>query len=297
MKRVKSLVLFLAFTLVAVSAYAKGEQYLVAGSGWDKIAIIDKESKSITWAYPVPSGGECNSVVFTKGGTIAFAYSTGARAVDITGRTLWDYKADSGYEIQSIVQMGSNFALGICGTPAKIVVLDRFGKEVSTTSFDTGIKNAHSQFRQIRVTPNKTFLVPMLSGELREYAVDGTMLNSWKPGGGLFSVTQLKNGNYLLPQGDSHSFIEFDPKTSTVVNKYDSEWTEGVKLGFVGQLIRYDDGRTILANWLLHGGDKSQPKLMELSSDGKVLWFIDKNDKEIGAISAVEPVKKGKLSK
>lgn len=40
--------------LSSVNLFAKGEQYLVAGSGWDKVAIIDRDTKAPVWMTVLP---------------------------------------------------------------------------------------------------------------------------------------------------------------------------------------------------------------------------------------------------
>lgn len=287
----------LSFAIVfPATLFARGEKYLVSGSGWDKIAIIDRDTKAPVWMTTIPDGGECNSVVYTKHGAVAFTYSRGARKVDMTNMVLWDYKVQAPREVQSIVEHKGKFILGVCGNPASIVVLDRFGDERKVINFDAGTTNPHGQFRQIRVSEEGNYLVPLLSGKVLVLSPEGELLKTHQVGGVLFSLTQLPDGNWLLPQGDSHSYVEYDPVAEKIVRKFTSDDIEGVKLGFVAQLIRYNDGRTLICNWLRHGGDKTQPMLLEVDSQGKVLWSVDKNDKGIGDISTVCPLK-GKFSK
>ncbi len=289
MKHIRK-ILFLSLALFCSSSlFAKGEQYLVSGSGWDKVAIIDSETKRPVWVASLPEGGECNSVVYTKNGAVAFSYSRGAQMVDMTGRVLWDYKVDEGEEVQSIVEHKGKFILGVCGNPSSIVVLDRFGGEKSVIEFETGIKQPHAQFRQIRVASNGNYLIPLLNGKVMELNEEGECVKTYEVGGGLFSLTQLPDGKWLVPQGDAHSFVEYDPQKGEVVKKYTSE-DVGIKLGFVAQVVRYKDGNTLVCNWLRHGGDKTQPMLFLLDAQNNVVWSVDKSDKGIGDISAVEPV-------
>lgn len=291
MKIVRTTLMVSLALLSSVNLFAKGEQYLVAGSGWDKVAIIDRDTKAPVWMTVLPEGGECNSVVYSKArGTVAYSYSRGARSVDMTNMLLWDYKVEAPREVQSIVEHKGKYVLGVCGNPAAIVVLDRFGGEKKVIEFDAGEKNPHGQFRQIRVSPEGNYLVPLLSGKVLVINPDGEVIKTHEVGGALFSLTQLPDGNWLLPQGDAHSYVEYDPGSEQIVERVTSDDIENVKLGFVAQLIRYKDGRTLICNWLRHGGDKRQPMLMEVDADGKVLWSVGRSDKGIGDISAVVPL-------
>lgn len=61
----KRILFFLCFTLplfLNISGKNKAEKLLLGGSGWNKIVIIDKDSKQIEWEHPLQKGWECNSV-------------------------------------------------------------------------------------------------------------------------------------------------------------------------------------------------------------------------------------------
>ena len=65
----KNFILLVALFLVAPFAQGSSPQHLlVGGSGWNKIAIINKDTKEIVWEYPLEKGWECNSVAATKAG-------------------------------------------------------------------------------------------------------------------------------------------------------------------------------------------------------------------------------------
>ena len=78
----KNFILLVALFLVAPFAQGSSPQHLlVGGSGWNKIAIINKDTKEIVWEYPLEKGWECNSVAATKAGEILFSYSKGAKMI------------------------------------------------------------------------------------------------------------------------------------------------------------------------------------------------------------------------
>lgn len=55
----KNFILLVALFLVAPFAQGSSPQHLlVGGSGWNKIAIINKDTKEIVWEYPLEKGWE-----------------------------------------------------------------------------------------------------------------------------------------------------------------------------------------------------------------------------------------------
>ena len=68
--------------VTATSCEKKTEKLLLGGSGWNKIVIIDKNTKQVEWEHPLEKGWECNSAVATPDGNILFAYARGAKLID-----------------------------------------------------------------------------------------------------------------------------------------------------------------------------------------------------------------------
>lgn len=56
---IKNLVLlFVLFCLSPIVQSKSPQHLLLGGSGWNKIAIINKETKEIVWEYPLEKGWE-----------------------------------------------------------------------------------------------------------------------------------------------------------------------------------------------------------------------------------------------
>lgn len=278
--------------LISSDVFA-GDGLLVGGSGWNKIAIIDKDTKSPYWIFQIPNGGECNSVVYTKSGNIAFTFSKGVAMVNQDAKIMFEILAKSGEEIQSITEIKGGFLVGICGNPSRILELNKFGDIKKEITYDLGIANPHSQHRQIKKTSRGTYIIPVTgAGKVLELDGTGKVIRDVKIKGVPFSVSELSNGNWLIPCGDAGYFVEVNPKTGDVVKKVDSETIGGgIKLGFVAEVVRLKNGNTLVCNWLGHGGDSSQPILFELNPENKVIWRVENNSADLGAISAVCPVK------
>lgn len=198
---IKNLVLlFVLFCLSPIVQSKSPQHLLLGGSGWNKIAIINKETKEIVWEYPLEKGWECNSVAATKTGEILFSYSKGAKMITRDGQELWNIAAPAGCEMQTArILPDGNALIAWCGHPSTILEVNPKGEILSKTEFETGIERPHAQFRQINKNKKGNYLVPLFAtSEVREIASDGKLLNTVKLSGTPFSTAFLKNGDYLV---------------------------------------------------------------------------------------------------
>lgn len=269
----------------------KGEKMLIAGCGWNKIAVIDKQTGQIDWEHLLGKGEDCNDVELTNRKNILYAYTLGARLISPDQQIIWDYKTGENEELFTATQLpGEGYLLAICGHPARIVELDKKGTPIHEISFKTGIENVHNQFRQILKTRRHTYLIPLFeTGELIEIDQTGKLLNRVSVGGTPFSVKQLKKGNYLVACGDGHNWVEVDPASWQMVRSVSSDDINGLSLLFVAELCRYKDGTTLVSNWNGHSVDKSQPKLAEVNKENQVIWRL-KDTGEVRNVSSVYPL-------
>lgn len=266
----------------------KGEKLLIAGCGWNKIAVVDKQTGQLDWEHLLGKGEDCNDVELTNQRNILYAYTSGARLISPDQLVIWDYKTGKNEELFTATQLPSGgYLLAICGHPARIVELDKKGIPVKEFSFETGIESVHNQFRQILRTRRHTYLIPLFgTGCLIEIDQTGKLLNRVSTGGTPFSVKLLKSGNYLVACGDGHNWVEVDPVSWQIVHSVSSADIKGLSLLFVSELCRYKDGTTLVSNWNGHSADKSQPKLAEVDKDNQVVWRL----RDTGAISNVSSV-------
>lgn len=266
----------------------KGEKLLIAGCGWNKIGVVDKQTGHLDWEQPLSKGEDCNDIELTAQRNILYAYTTGARLITPAGQILWDYKAGTNEELFTATQQRKGgYLLAICGHPARIVELNKKGIPVKELSFETDIPNVHNQFRQIEKTKRNTYLIPLFAtGELLELDETGKELDRIPVGGTPFMVKQLKTGHWLVACGDGHRWVEIDPRTRQLVRAVSSDDVPDVSLLFVSELCRYPNGTTLISNWNGHSADKSQPKLLEVDRSNQVVWRL----KETGAIKNVSSV-------
>lgn len=290
MKNLKKFILFSLAIFACSDLLAKGDLFVAGGSGWSEIAIINKDDNKVIRKIPIPQGGECNSVRYSKG-KIAFSFAKGVSVVSEEGDLLLEYNVEKGQEAQSISVIKGGYLVGICGTPSRILELNKYGDIKKEITYDIGIKHAHGQHRQITKAKNGNYIVPVMgAGKVIELDSEGKTVREVKVGGVPFSVQELKNGNWLVSCGDAGYFVEVNPATSEIIEKVDSSVIgDGIKLGFVAETIRLKNGNTILCNWLGHGADPKQPIVIELNPDNKIVWKIPSNTPEIGAISTICP--------
>lgn len=285
-----SALLFVTF----VSCQKKAEKLLLGGSGWNKIVIIDKDTKQITWEHPLEKGWECNSVAATPDGNILFSYSKGAKLITPDHQQIWNIAAPEGCEMQTARLLpDGRYLLAWCGTPASILEVDAQGQILSQTDFDTGIEQSHAQFRQVNKNDRGNYLVPLFAtSEIREITPAGQTVKSVKVEGNPFSVAPLKNGNYWVACGDAHCYIELNYETGEVVRKVGAEDIAGARLFFVAQLYPTVQGGLYICNWQGHDGKAASggfPQLIEVDASGQMIWSLNDNS-TFGMISAISPV-------
>lgn len=269
------------------------EKFLIAGCGWSKIAVIDKQTQQLEWEHRLNKGDDCNDVELTRKNEILYAYTGGARLINWEQQVVWDYKVKAGEELFTATEIvRGRYLLGICGHPARIVELNRKGKVVDEFMFETGIDRVHNQFRQILKTKRNTYIVPLFgSGDVVEIDRDGKILKRVKAGGNLFSVKLLRDEFWLVGCGDAHKWVEIDSRLGRVSRTVHSDSLSGISLLFVAEVCPYENGHVLVANWNGHSKDKMQPKLLEIDKQNRVVWQLG-NTGEIVNVSAVFPFRK-----
>ena len=265
------------------------EKLVLAGSGNPAVMIVDKQSGAVEWKHALEKGEECNTVAVTRQGNILYSYKKGAKLIGTDHRVIWDYKAPEGTELQSATLLkDGGFLLGICGNPARLIELDKNGKERNRVEIDLQIEKPHGQFRQVFQLRNKNYLLPVMGKQkMMEINRKGAVVAEFPTGGRAFSSLELRDGNILLPCGDGHFFQVIDRKTGKELKRVTSEDVQGASLLFVGQILDAGKGNLLICNWYGHTKDATvdEPQLIEVDANGKVLWSL--NDKEnIGKVSA-----------
>lgn len=278
----------------ATSCLQKAQKLLLGGSGWNKIVIIDKNSKQIEWEHPLEKGWECNSVVATPDGNILFSYARGAKVITRDHKEIWNIAAPDTCEMQTARLLpNGNYLLAWVGHPAVIMEVSPKGDILSTVQYETGIENPHAQFRQVNKNARGNYLMPLFAtSDIREISPAGELVKSTKLEGTPFCSYALDNGNYWVACGDGHSLMEVNLDNGEIVRRYGENDIEGARLFFVAQLLpSYGDGLYI-CNWQGHdknATDANSPQLLEIDGNGRVVWNLNDNEK-FGMISAISTI-------
>ena len=282
-------ILLLAFLVVGINLSGQ-KKLLLGGSGWNKVVLLDKETKEVLWQHQLEAGTECNSVAYTKKNQVLYAYRSGARLVDRRHRVIWDFKAERGEELHTAsVLPDGGYLLAIAGKPARIVELDKKGKVRKEIKYDTQINSLHGQFRQVRKSARGTYLLPLMSKhQVVEIDDQGNVLNSYPAEGNIFAVCELENGNLLVSGGDGHCFVEIDRTSGKMIRKIKQKDIENVSLQYVAQIVPWED-HLFICNWSGHSRVKNEASVIEIDGDGKLIWALC--DMEFRNISAICPVK------
>lgn len=282
--------LLLIICVVLNVSCQKDEKLLIAGCGWNKIAILDKNSGTIEWEHEFTEREDCNDIEMTDAGNILFAYRGGARLIDRNHKVLWDYKVKKGEELYTATEISEGgYMLAVCGNPSRIIYLDSSGQFTSELKFDSGISKVHSQFRQIQKLDNGNYLIPLMGkGEIVELTKNGEIIKRVKCGGNPFSLCPMDDDKWLVSCGDAHNLIEIDWTNGSIVRVIDDNHLSEGKICFAAEAVQLNDGNLLFCNWNGHTSDKTQPLLIEIDNKGNVKWKIYPSP-EIVNISAVYP--------
>ncbi|MGQ7870425.1 beta-propeller domain-containing protein [Sunxiuqinia sp. sy24] len=286
MKQIKS---FLTLTIILLSLHATGQEvqhrFIASGSGMKNI-VIANEQGDIEWSYP--AGKECNDVSLLSDSTILFSCSTGAKLVSLQKEVLWEYKGAPNTEVQSASMLrNGNILIIQNGTPALLKEINRKGKIKRELIIPTSMKNPHAQFRNIRQTPDKTYLVGYFrENKVCEFDRKGNIIRTIPIKGNAFASIRLSNGNTLIACGDGHRLIEIDKEGNEVWTVEENEIPDH-PLRFVANVQRLPNGNTVICNWGGHGHKNGQAQVFEITRDKKVVWEV--NDwARLGMISTLQ---------
>lgn len=284
-----------SFLLFSCAPKEKPVKLLMGGSGWDKIVILDKDTKTIEWEHALEPGQECNSVVAAPEGNILYSYRSGAKLITKDHEELWSIPAPDSCEMQTAAMMSNgNYLLAWCGHPATILEVSKDGAILSKTEYETGIDHPHAQFRQVSKNSRGNYMMPLFAtSDVREISPAGELVKSVTVGGTPFTALELPNGNHLIAGGDGHFYMELNFNTGEVVRKINANDIEGASFYFVAGLLPIPGGGEYVCNWQGHGGDADAgklPQLIEVNKDGKIVWSLNDN-KTFGMISTLSEVK------
>lgn len=263
-------------SLIVMAAVAAQGQHrlLVGGCSYGEVAVYAADG-SKEWSAPEKQ--EVSDIWLLPNNDIAMAYKYGARIIrpdwdSKSGfKTILDHKAPKGGEThtcQPLVSGGFLIGESFDGV-SYIVELDSKFNETKRIELK-GFGKKHSSFRQIRKTPQGTYLVTQQrkKGKALEISGDGKTIREFPDG--RFVAERLKNGNTLIACGDAHRLIEVDQDNKIIWSVEQNE-LEGITVGFVAGVQRLENGNTVFCNWGGHGGTAGG-SIIEVSPDKEVIW-------------------------
>lgn len=292
----------LSLILIASSLVSMAQtSYLISGSGWREVGLVNSENAELLWTYPLLEGEDCNDIEMTKDGNILIGAKKSAKLLTWDKEVIWEVTCDGKIsEINTAKELtgklakvfGGRYLLAYCGAPSRIEILDDNGKKVKEIKFETGVQNPHGQFRQVTPLATGEFYVPVIGGKkVVKYSHEGKALTEYAVEGNPFAVTVLKDKNIAVSCGDGHKIMVINPETKENVSSIEEKDINGVSLLFVGEIVSTKSGGYVITNWNGHSKDKTQTKLLEIDKNNNALWTLPVTD-EIRNISAVYPMPK-----
>ena len=268
---------------------SQAQHLLLGGSGWRKIAIVEKQTRKVVWEHPLEKGWECNNAVARPDGNILFSYKKGAKVITRDHKDVWDIPAPEGTEMQSVrVLKDGNCLLAWGGSPLTIMEVDaKTGKITSKTEFDTGIKNPHAQMRQVSKMDDGNYIVPIVSqGIINIVSPKGELVRKVTVAGNPFAVAQIKGSKYWVAGGDKHNLMEVDLATGKTIREIKDGDIKDVPFFFIAG-IEHNKKSTYVCSWQGHAKGKTGPKVLELDKKGRLVWSIEPTDAGIGRVASV----------
>jgi hypothetical protein len=298
--------------------------FLYAGQ-WDvrkpEATLFLVQGGRVAWTYQIPTKDETNGklaeysdVHRLSNGDIVFAYKTGWRKIDATGKTLHDYKcpkitgpdgADvldhrgqpAWTECHSAQPIGHDRVLFMQnGMPAKLFLYNlKTGQmemeRVMKTREPVDARSIHGQFRNVRMTKAGTFLIPHMNlNKVVEYDRDWNEIWSCEAPN-VWHAARLHNGNTLI-SGNQHAFVrEIDPQGKVVWEVKQGD-LPGIRLNGIHQAVRLANGNTVICNWTTRVNRLDWHKivqLIEVTPDKKVVWAVNAwTDPDLGPASCIQ---------
>jgi len=260
----------------ALAAQALDTAFLVGDDGNNRIAIFNS-SEELVWEYAVSTPYQVQPLA---NGNILTTSDRAVYEVTLDKRAVWSFTRDD-HEIFGAVRVGDMTVVADC-TAGEVLFVDATGvvqDRFAVTSTATG----HATMRNLTLTPQNTFLIAHLGDHVvREYAPDGTVLESFAVSGQAYRAERLANGNTLV--GHELGITEF--ASSGVMFNVVAADIPAMGLSFGTCAHRMPDGNTVMGNWFGHGG--TGKALFELDGAKTPVWSIP--DGLIGNAVAFVPV-------
>lgn len=262
------------------------------GRSVEKQVIYLVRDGRVVWSFTNERRGELGDCTMLSNGNILYSRQFGASEVTPDKKIVWDYDAPMGTEIHTTHPVGRDRVLIMQnGDPAKALIIEKatnkIVKELVLSPRDP--KNAHGQFRHIRMTKAGTLLVAHMDlGKVVEYDWSGKEL--WSvPAPSAWGAVRLKNGNTLI-SGNQHGYVREVDRSGKTVWEISKNDLPGIPLFTVQEVSRLANGNTLINNWseqLPPYQIETAVQLVEVTPDKKVVWGL-KDWKALGPASSTQ---------
>jgi len=238
----------------------------------------------VVWKYSIPmhpdsvSNQEFDDITMLSNGNIVYACMSGAGIITPEKKIIWKFSCPKGTESHSCQPIGKDSVLMVLNAnPAKVLIMNTAeNKILKEILIPTTTIGTHGQFRHVRITKDRTIIVPQLSeNKVVEYTLDGKIVwsvNAKSP----WSAIRLHNGNTLI-SGDWSSYTrEVNMKGETVWELTQADVP--FKLFNNQTANRLANGNTVICNWCA-GNPKTEEwlgtvQVFEVTPDKKVVWTL-----------------------
>ncbi len=255
-------------------------------AGWNSggPAIYDAEFKE---EWSVANDAELTDGWVLPDNGVVFSYSirdkeAGIIRLDPAKQPLWKYIAPDNHDNHSCQPLpGGGFLAGETARNGMwMVEVDKDGKEQKRIKVGDSTGDMHHTFRQVRKTPQGTYLAALMSeNKTYEWDANGKLIRTFPKGA--FVAIRLPNGNTLVtaahPAADHGVVIEYDQNAKVVweVTLADIE-SLGIQVSMVCGAQRLPNGNTVITN-VGHGtpvGTGDMVKAFEITPAKKLVWVV-----------------------
>lgn len=264
-------------------------RFLTAGWKSGGVHVFNAEGKSewkvespdeISDAWILPDGGMVQSFSRRKQG------EAGVIRFDKDQQVVWEYYVEEGRDNHSSQPLPhGGFLLGESAKDGLwMVELDKHGKEMKRVKVGNSTKDHHHSFRQVRKTPEGTYLgTIMKENKTYEWDSDGNLIRTFPKG--LFVAVRLPGGNTLVSAREE--IVEYDPKGK-------ENWTlsgEDLPFGmnFNCGVQRLPNGNTVVGTaWHGKHRDEAAPMVFEVTREKQVVWKVYSSEGNMGNIQILD---------
>ena len=247
---------------------------LIASYSNNAAYIVTPDGKVVWESNKMP--GACQDAWLLSNNHVLLSGGTQVREITADNKVVWQYEApkEVPVEIHNCQPLPGGGALIGEGGTCRLLEIDNQGRIAKEIKLTLG-GNAHTHMRQVRKTPQGTYLVTA-AGEnnIHEYNAQGKELRvllgkdieaqgvKWPI---VHSAELLKNGNLLIGGAYNAPVIEVDP-AGKIVWKLTAEDIPETGFAYSAGCLRLPNGNTVVAAYT------SKFPVFEVTPAKKVVW-------------------------